>query len=315
MKTPVAAAMTCLALAAVPAAAAPITFNTTGAIVDYTVPVTGQYTITAVGGKGGDSVSNPAGSAPLGKGGLGAEAGGTFLLAQGEVLQILVGAAGTALSPLGTYGFGGGGGGSFVVGPGDVPLVVAGGGGGGGGGSVNGEDDVDALTTPNGGSSIFPQGNQLSGMGGTGGADGQTGDYAGGTLSSNGGRGFDSFPSNLGAGAAGGGGTAVYANPYPSINALYVAAPGGGGGGGYSGGGGGGYILLSRYGDPAGAGGGGGGGSYTAGADPFLLAGIGTGDGFVAIMPDAVAVPEPSALALFGMGMLGLCAVRQTRRR
>jgi len=306
MKMTVLAGAACLTLTALTATAAPITFTYTGAVVDYAIPVAGQYTISAIGARGGSVLDQG------GAGGLGAEARGTFSLAQGEVLRILVGGAG-ADNPVvsqGFEGFGGGGGGSFVVGPDGSPLLVAGGGGGGGqlnaaypptfqvvrGGSRY--DGGDGLTGPDGGASMVVDDASTdagAGAGGTNGGNGQGGlVYAIGVRSAvNAGRGFNALPSGLGAGAFGGGGLG--------------SDPGGGGGGGYSGGGGGGFadfIGSARYG--FGGGGGGGGGSFDAGADPFLVARVGTGNGSVVIAPLATSVPEPAGLALFGTALVSL---------
>ena len=65
------------------ASATPTTFGYTGAVIDYTVPLTGQYMITAIGARGG-SVLDWGGT-----GGLGAEVAGTFGLNAGQVLRIL----------------------------------------------------------------------------------------------------------------------------------------------------------------------------------------------------------------------------------
>lgn len=307
----VGAASLALAAPLAPASAAPITFGYSDTVVDYTVPTTGQYVLTAIGARGGSVLDGG------GTGGLGAEAGGSFGLGVGEVLRILVGAAGAdnpAVSS-GFESFAGGGGGSFVVGPGGLPFLAAGGGGGGGqlnaaypptfqpvrGGSrYNGGD---ALLGTGGGASIVAGTTSAGGVGGTAGSNGQGGSFSGsGRSAVNGGRGFNAFPSNLGGGAFGGGG-------------LADDLAGAGGGGGYSGGGGGGLadnIGTFRYG--VGGGGGGGGGSYDAGADPFLIPRIGTGDGSVTITPVAVPVPEPASLALLGFGVLGFC-LAVTRRR
>jgi len=315
MKMTVLAGAACLTLTALTAPAAATTFTYTDAIVDYAIPVAGQYTISAIGARGGSVLDQG------GAGGLGAEARGTFSFAQGDVLRILVGAAG-ADNPVVSQGFesfGGGGGGSFVVGPNAVPLVVAGGGGGGGqlnasyppdfqqrrGGSrYNGGD---ALTGPDGGAATVSSaagGTGGGGAGGAAGANGQGGTFIeSGGFAMNAGRGFNAFPSGLGTGAFGGGGLA-------DDNA------GAGGGGGYSGGGGGGFADVSgtlRYG--FGGGGGGGGGSFTVGADPSLLARIGTGDGQVSITAVATAVPEPGSLALLGLGLFGATAFCRSRRR
>jgi hypothetical protein len=135
--------LTCAALLAFPLAASDAhatTFDFTGSIVDYTVPIAGTYDIIAYGAQGGAGIS---------PGGKGAVIGGLFALSTNEILRVLVGRAGgpgIKSPPLYSratgqfiYGFvaggGGGGGGSFVIGPNNKPLIVAGGGGGGGGGS------------------------------------------------------------------------------------------------------------------------------------------------------------------------------------
>lgn len=104
--------------------AVPITFNYPGSLVDFTVPATGTYQILAFGAQGGDGrLVNFLGQTIVNPGGDGAEIGGTFSLTVGEVLQIAVGGSGGD-----GVNSGGGGGGSFVVGPGNMPLIIAGGG-------------------------------------------------------------------------------------------------------------------------------------------------------------------------------------------
>src|SRR5215470_8978704 len=103
------------------ARATPIDFTYTGSLVTFTVPTTDSYQILAFGAQAGNSEIR-AGS--FGVGGLGAEIGGDFSLTAGEILQIAVGGGGGS----GSRGGGGGGGASFVVGPGNTPLVIAGGG-------------------------------------------------------------------------------------------------------------------------------------------------------------------------------------------
>jgi hypothetical protein len=62
-------------------------FNYSGAIVDYTVPTTGNYDIVAYGAQGGaGSNGNP--------GGNGAEIGGLFSLTAGDTLVVAVGGQG-----------------------------------------------------------------------------------------------------------------------------------------------------------------------------------------------------------------------------
>ncbi len=101
-------------------------FSYTGGIVQFVVPTTGQYSITAFGGQGGSGDGNG--------GGDGGEAQAVFTLTAGETLEIAVGGAGgNGSSPKGA---GGGGGGSFVIlnDNGTKSVLVVGGGGGGGSG-------------------------------------------------------------------------------------------------------------------------------------------------------------------------------------
>ena len=102
-----------------------VPFNFTGAIVDYTAPTTGLYSILAFGAQGGAGGFG-------GQGGLGAEIGGTLSLTKGDVLEIAVGGAG--ISARG----GSGGGGSFVYDETTGQLLIAAGGGGGAGTRFNG---------------------------------------------------------------------------------------------------------------------------------------------------------------------------------
>jgi len=95
----------------------------------WTVPETGSYRITAKGAPGG-SVGTTAFT-----GGIGAEISGEFTLTKGDILEIVVGQAGSDRNS-GTNAYGGacGGGGSFVVArngstSSDI-YVIAGGGGG-----------------------------------------------------------------------------------------------------------------------------------------------------------------------------------------
>jgi hypothetical protein len=84
----------------------------------WTVPVTGNYTIRAVGATGSNEKQT---TVPVGNP---ADMTGTFSLIGGEVIKILVGQSGWlgAIRP----GWGGGGG-TFVVRSNNTPLIVAGG--------------------------------------------------------------------------------------------------------------------------------------------------------------------------------------------
>src|SRR5690348_3057936 len=120
------AAVAALAASHPAAHADPIVFDYTGSVVPFTVPGTGTYQILAFGAQGG----NVSCLGMVGTGGRGAEIGGDFSLAAGEILQIAVGGSGSGVGSI--VDSSGGGGGSFVVGPGNTPLVIAGGGGGAG---------------------------------------------------------------------------------------------------------------------------------------------------------------------------------------
>jgi hypothetical protein len=87
----------------------PVEYDATGVIQYDTIANSGTYDITADGAQGG-------GDAAGGGGGNGAEVSGDIYLAQGAVLEIVVGVEGYSGSALsGGGGGGGGGGGSFVI--------------------------------------------------------------------------------------------------------------------------------------------------------------------------------------------------------
>jgi hypothetical protein len=230
-------------------------FTVTGGIQSWTVPITGNYTITVVGGGGGGGAT----------GGKPASMRGDFSLSQGAVIKILVGQLGTS-----DYG-GGGGGGSFVVTNTNSALIV---GGGGGGKSHNNNAGADASIVANPGSSngdaTGP--NSVGGCGMNGGG--------GGGFSTDGSAGAKSF---LNGGSGGGRQTG-------SCVSSGLGGFGGGGGGGNGGGGGGGYFggapgqNLNPY--PGGSGG----GSYNNGTNQSnSLAANATNHGSVtitAVAPD-----------------------------
>lgn len=254
-----------------------VTFNYTGAIVNWTVPAgVTSVTIQARGAQGSQSTSSTTTS------GLGASMTGTFTVTPGQVLKILVGQQFSANAG------NGGGGGTFVTTSTNTPLIVA----GGGGGSSQGADSPDkhGNTTTTGGT-----GAGAGGTGGTGGNGGNIGTVgfqsgAGGGLSTNGangwtgGTGGNSFISGGAAGTVngtanggfGGGGT----------GSSYVV---GGGGGGYSGGGSGGNST---------AGVGGGGASFNSGTNQINVGGINTGSGSVIItIPTTLTTTQTAGLA------------------
>jgi hypothetical protein len=144
-------------------------FNYTGSIVQWTVPSTGFYDITAYGAAGGSS--EVGGRASLG--GLGAVVSGSFQLNAGGVLWLLAGGEGNGNQY--AYSAGGGGGSFVVLGPTNTPLAVAGGGGGAGYGT---DAQVRATTNTTGNNAWFSGANQQgsggsNGDGGTIGSDSQ----------------------------------------------------------------------------------------------------------------------------------------------
>lgn len=241
-----------------------MTFDFTGALETFLVP-TGchRITIDAFGAEGGTSTGEMGGlNFPGGKG---AEAKGTFVLADGQMISLLVGGIG------GTGNCGsGGGGGSFAV-SGTTLLLAAGGGGGGfhciALGGVNG-DPGNATTT--GGSGVCDP-NRTSTPGGMNGAGGSSffGGGGGGFMTAGtstqdpngGGKAFPGAGGTVGGGFGGGGG-------------HFAACCGGsGGGGGFSGGGGGTSDGCA----------GGGGGSQNTGMNPVNTAGVRMGSGQIIV--------------------------------
>lgn len=232
-------------------------------IQSWTVPNTGNYSIQALGAAGGGA-----------NGGLGASITGEVLLTSGDVLQILVGQAGSQVD-LGT----GGGGGSYVVLTGN-PIIVAGGGGGNHGIAnvdCNGQDGQDGL----------------SGMGTTASGNGGTAGNAGASVNrAQGGAGWlqdgpaltqatsDTPPQRFLNGGEGGfhntsaGGLGGFGGGGGSWNTGFRGSAGGGG---YSGGGTG-YVSGYNSGHY-----GGGAGSFNSGTSPINLAGVQSGHGSVII--------------------------------
>jgi hypothetical protein len=235
-----------------------------GGVQLWTVPYSGDYTITVAGAAGGSVLTTPT---P----GNGAILTLTTSLNIGHVIKIMVGQKGTNGDNASAAG-GGGGGGTFVYNNTTSILIAAAGGGGGasctGSGAyvstMNGKNA--ALVTSGLSGYANSSGQWQGGSGGSTGAGGGAGSDlyggAGGGYSGNGVGGALSFlngGTGVGKGGFGGGGG--------------EGLGGGGGAGGYSGGGGGGANK-----DNLGGGGGGGGGSYDiTGAYSGAVTNSGTG--------------------------------------
>ena len=125
----------------------------------WSVPVTGRYIIEASGASGANGTDFNQSEWRIG--GLGAKMEGTFTLAKGAKLKILIGQEGHRTADFSDRP-GGGGGGTFVTLLDDTPLIIAGGGGGGGTPRMQYEDGDPGQATENG-----------TRCGGTGGNGGQ----------------------------------------------------------------------------------------------------------------------------------------------
>ena len=239
-----------------------LTFAYTGTIdTSFVIPCADSLVIEVWGAEGGNNTTSTV--AP----GMGAYQKGTFVLAPGGKLKVLVGE-----KP--SFGGGnGGGGGTFVTLPNNTPLIIA----GGGGGSAQTTDSPNKHGQAGQSGGLGAAGGGAGGTGGNGGAIGPSGfqSGAGGGLLTNGTNGWTTNTGGLAFVNGGSGGTA---------NSLARGGFGGGGsgssyvvggaGGGYSGGGSGGNSS---------AGVGGGGGSYNAGTNPVSTSGVRTGHGQVVI--------------------------------
>jgi hypothetical protein len=259
------------------------TFATTGEIVSFTLPGSSclaTVRIEAWGAQGGDGLN------PLMPGGKGAYVAGTFELAGGAMLRILVGGQGLPSTNLTSQRAGSGGGGSFVVDAAGAPLVVAGGGGGGVGGSF--------ATAEGGPGQAGPDGQP---GGGTNGAGGGKDGAGGGTYPNTGYHSGTGGGGLLGSGLTDSNGdTTRFGTPNTPGVAFKSGGAGGkggsegrnggfGGGGaaGYTGGGGGGYSGGGSAASSVTTYSGGGGGSFNAGISPVSEAGQNPGDGRVTI--------------------------------
>jgi hypothetical protein len=253
------------------------TFNYTGSLQTFVVPsCVNSITISAKAGQGGYTDFSGGKT-----GGLGAHITGTFTVAPGQVIKVLVGGMGEKLTPGsgGNYLSAGGGGGTFVWDSinNTNPLIVAGGGGGANSCSyTNGDPGLATLGgTGLGGATLCGTGCD-NGNGVGGGGAGWNGNGA-----SCGGCAVAQSPLN---GAAGGVPCMPLGNPYLGGVGGYGGGGqgdgncgGGGGGGGYTGGSGGANTIICAN-DPSR-----GGSSYNAGTAQTNLGGINAGNGVVTI--------------------------------
>jgi hypothetical protein len=333
------AAVVGIGLSAGSAAGQTYQFDYSGAIVNWVVPTTGIYRVTAVGGQGGGvEVSDPQRGPFSTVGGSGARVAGTVTLNAGTTLQIAVAGGGSLGGNIGSGNGGGGGGGSFVVAPGDTPLIVAG--GGGGASFVIGQLDSlppslrrgqDARLTQQAGFDTAQA--AAIGFGGRLSRGVFLGNLENGPAT--GGAGFygDSQPLSGIAPPIGGGIAYGWPSLLPGVNGGFGGGGGltrsgyidavfssgtvgvGGGGGGYTGGGGGGIsvndyeitgLLVDRLTGGFGA------GSFASSLATdtlFELASDRTGNGVVTI--EFLAVPGPSVAVVVAMG--GVMAGRRRR--
>ncbi len=270
-----------------------VTIGAFQGIQQFTIPVAGIYSITAMG----------AGV----NGGFGAKLSGTFNFPQGQVLYVAVGQQ--ALTSAGGHG------GSFVstgasVGT-STPLIVAGGGGGNGG--VTGVPQNSAAYTTSGNPGDVGFGG-INGFGGqcntnnsTYGGGGGGGFYGDGVNTSQ----YSLPGSGFINGAAGGDIGSSFANTTGGFGGGGSGHTGlePGGGGGYSGGGGGGANNQSSTGVGSGNRFGGGGGSYNSGVIQSNLAITNTSDGKV-IMSYVynVTIAQTATIACNGQSTAALLA-------
>jgi len=281
-------------------ATAQTTFNYTGSLQTYTVPVgVTSIHVDAQGAQGGSiTIACPA------TGGLGARMQGDVTVTPGEVITILVGGQGQSNGE-----DAGGGGGSFVVRTGNVPLVVA---GGGGGASNNIQictglrNGVNASITTSGTASA--NGLVAGGTAGNGGGANVGSGCGGGGFLTDGGYGANMNGRGRAFINGGAGGTGSVSNDhggYGGGGCGWFYGGNGGGGGGYSGGGTDGNYPSTYF------GGGGGGGSYNIGTNQINTAGYKTGDGLVVITVInalSATITQVAAISCFGQSTASLTA-------
>jgi hypothetical protein len=270
-----------------------------GGIQSWSAQYTGVYTLTAYGAQGAQGSSNNQ-VGTITQGGFGAIMQGDFFLNAGDILNILIGQSGSMETTY-YHRAGGGGGGTFVTTDLNSPLIIAG--GGGGGGSLQyGQTAGDSGQTGTDGS-------QNGGSNGSGGHVNSWTAAGGGFF----GNGDDSASSYVH------GGQSFINGGEGGFDTIWgveaVGGFGGGGGGGLLGGGGGGYSGGGVSGSWSGSGTAGGGGSYNIGANQISHSSSRVGHGMLTISFDDTQlnnteVPEPSTLAIFALGMMGIASRR-----
>lgn len=227
-------------------------------VQSWTVPASGNYTITVAGGQGG--IPNGVGQNNRGPGAI---VRASFALSAGTQLNLVVGQEANQNTQGNTANGGGnGGGGSFVwINGQNLPLLV--GGGGGGGSIINGGS---AQFHPGKPGNLAPDGSMAWNNDPVHGTNGNS--------ASAGGKGWNAMVVN--------GFTGIAGNGYGQLGGFGGGGPdkaggdhAGGGGGGYSGGGGAWMWNNTGSGNSDGRNGGGGGGSYihSSGINPATSSG------------------------------------------
>ncbi len=277
-------------------------YDFTGAIQNFTVATTGIYSISALGGSGGNGLASGLAST---NGGLATFINLTAQLNAGVSYTIVVGGAGIDAVMAG--GGGGGGGGTFIFDSSNNLLVATGGGGGGGSLENSNGSNATLAGTANTGRSFTTT---VYGIANGGNA---------GTLGTGGRGGASAMAPHqpLLAGGAGGGGFITYGGSgFLSLGGVSgivggvlggIGKAGGGGGGGYSGGGGGGGSAA-----------GGGGASFYAAATQLVSQGVASssGNGYAEFTLDSIIEPLPDPASWMTMiAGFGLVGGMQRRRR
>lgn len=254
------------------------TFTVPTGVTSLTVKLWGGGGGGGAGGAGGGTAGTNAGGA----GGGGGYVTATLAVTAGEVLNIDVGAGGSAANE---NSAGGSGGGYSAIRRSSTMLLIAGGGGGGGGnyttgtaraggpgGGTNGTNGAVSAGTGGYGATGSTGGN--GGATQTGGVIGSSGGSAGTLLNSGGDAGGSGAACSTSIAGNRGGGGGIGGGGKGGNGDTTTCTGGGGGGGGYGGGGGGG---STSQGSARSAGGGGGGSSYAATGSTTAGSGVNPG--------------------------------------